>query len=244
MKRLAVIIGLAALVSGCGSNENEAKKEEASAENTKADDGWITLFDGKTLDGWHGYGKGDLNGRWKIYDSTLVLDTTIKLNPAPTGNLISNEEYDNFHLKLDWKISEAGNSGILFYVHEDTTQFKEPYFTGPEMQVVDNVGHPDGKLVKHQAGDLYDLIASSTKAAKPVGEWNHAEIISNNGKLDLRLNDTTVVSTTLWDDNWKQLVAGSKFKAWPSFATYKKGAICLQDHGNVVSYKNIMIKKL
>ena len=243
MRKLAVIIGLATLSTGCVLQSNNDKKEAEDKATKEADKDWISLFDGKTLDGWHGYGKGDLNGRWKIYDSTLILDTTVKLN-GPTGNLISNDEYDNFHLKLDWKISEKGNSGILFYVHEDTAQFKEPYFTGPEMQIVDNEGHPDGKLIKHQAGDLYDLISCSTKTVKPVGEWNHAEIISNNGKLDLMLNGTNVVSTTLWDDNWKKLVAGSKFKEWPAFATYKKGAICLQDHGNVVSFKNIMIKKL
>jgi len=243
MKKLALMIGLATMITGCVLQNSDKKKEGEDKAMDEADKGWISLFDGKTMDGWHGYGKGDLNGRWKIYDSTLILDTSVKLN-GPNGNLLTNEEYDNFHLKLDWKISQKGNSGILFYVHEDTAQFKEPYFTGPEMQVVDNEGHPDGKLIKHQAGDLYDLIACSTKTEKPAGEWNHAEIVSNNGKLELFLNGTNVVTTNLWDDNWKQLVAGSKFKAWPAFATYKKGAICLQDHGDVVSFKNIMIKKL
>jgi len=243
MKKLALMIGLATMIIGCVLQNSDKKKEGEDKAMDEADKGWISLFDGKTMDGWHGYGKGDLNGRWKIYDSTLILDTSVKLN-GPNGNLLTNEEYDNFHLKLDWKISQKGNSGILFYVHEDTAQFKEPYFTGPEMQVVDNEGHPDGKLIKHQAGDLYDLIACSTKTEKPAGEWNHAEIVSNNGKLELFLNGTNVVTTNLWDDNWKQLVAGSKFKAWPAFATYKKGAICLQDHGDVVSFKNIMIKKL
>lgn len=244
MKKIAAIIGLATVFTGCVLNDNkETKKEGDATEVKETDSGWVSLFDGKSLAGWHGYGKGDQNGRWKIVDSALVLDTAVKLH-GPVGNLLTDEEYENFHLKLDWKISPKGNSGILFFVHEDTAQFKEPYFTGPEMQVVDNEGHPDGKLIKHQAGDLYDLISCNPKTVKPVGEWNHAEVISNNGKLELRLNDTTVVSTTIGDDAWTQLVAGSKFKEWPAFATFKKGAICLQDHGDVVSYKNIMIKKL
>lgn len=241
MKKLAVVISLATIFAGCGSN-NGTKTGETQVMEVKEDE-WISLFDGKTLDGWHGYGKGNIDGRWKIYDSTLILDASVNL-AGVNGNLISNEEFDNFHLKLDWKISQNGNSGILFFVHEDTAKYKEPYFTGPEMQVLDNDGHPDGKIIKHRAGDLYDLISCSTETVKPVGEWNQAEIICNNGKLDFFLNGTNVVSTTMWDDQWKQIVAGSKFASMPDFATYKKGAICLQDHGDVVSFKNIMIKKL
>ena len=163
---------------------------------------------------------------------------------ADAGNIVTDEEFDNFHLKLEWKISPKGNSGILLFVHEDTLKFKEPYMTGPEMQVLDNEGHPDGKLFRHRAGDLYDLIMSSKEMAKPVGEWNLAEVISNNDKLELKLNGTTVVTTTMWDDNWTNMVAKSKFKEWPGFGTFKKGRICLQDHDNAVSFRNIMIKKL
>lgn len=242
MKKFLPAIGIAAILSGCILNNSDEKKE-GSGEMKEADKDWITLFDGKSLDGWHGYGNGNIDGRWKIYDSTLILDSTVKLSGV-NSNLISDEEYDNFDLKLDWKISEGGNSGIIFYVHEDTAQYPEPYNTGPEMQIVDNEKHPDGKINKHQAGDLYDLISSSTKAANPVGEWNHVKIISNNGKLQLFLNGTNVVTTTMWDDQWDAMVADSKFKTMPGFAKYKKGAICLQDHGDVVSFKNIMIKKL
>lgn len=233
MKKIAVLISAAIAVCGCSPH----KAGHAS------DEGFTSLFDGKTLTGWHGYGHGDIKGRWKAEDGALVLDTSVELSHV-NGNLVSNEEYENFDLKLDWKISKNGNSGILFLVHEDTAKFHEPYFTGPEMQVLDNDGHPDGKIIKHRAGDLYDLISCSTETVKPVGEWNHAEIIINNGNLQLFLNGANVVTTTLWNDSWKTLVAGSKFKAWPAFATYKKGAIVLQDHGDMVSFKNIMIKKL
>jgi len=160
------------------------------------------------------------------------------------GDIVTNDSYENFDLKLEWKISKNGNSGILFLVNEDTAKYKYTYYTGPEMQVLDNKGHPDSKIVKHRAGDLYDLISSSSEVVKPAGEWNQAEIILNQGKLELFLNGTNVVTTTLWDDNWNKLVAGSKFKDMPGFAKSHSGKIALQDHGNEVWYRNISIKKL
>lgn len=126
----------------------------------------------------------------------LIKDWQIK----DGGDIVSDSAYDNFHLKLEWKIAKNGNSGIIFYIHEDTAKYEWPWNTGPEMQVLDNNGHPDSKIIKHRAGDLYDLISSSKETVKPAGEWNLAEIKSQNGKLELSLNGEVVVSTTLWDD--------------------------------------------
>lgn len=203
-------------------------------------DKWQILFDGKTTKGWHTYGKSMVNDRWKIADGALYVDSSIKEG----GDIVTNEAFDNFDLKLEWKISKNGNSGIIINIHEDAVKYKETYKTGPEIQVLDNDGHPDGKILKHRAGDLYDLIKSSSEPVKEVGEWNDVEIISNKGKLQIFLNGTNVVTTTMWNDNWKQLIAGSKFKNMPDFGTFKKGKIALQDHGNTVWYRNIKIKKL
>ncbi len=112
------------------------------------------------------------------------------------------------------------------------------------MQVLDNNGHPDAKIISHRAGDLYDLIVSSEETVKPVGEWNQAEIIVNQGKLDLFLNGVNIVSTSLWTPEWEALIAKSKFKDMPGFGKYKKGKIALQDHGDLVYFRNLQIKNL
>lgn len=207
--------------------------------------GWQLLFDGQTTNGWHGYGKQNFPKAWKAENGVLHLDALVKKSDSTQGgDIVTDEEFDNFDFKIEWKISKNGNSGIMTYVKEDPVKYKQPYHTGPEMQVLDNIGHKDGKIYKHKAGDLYDLIASTKQAEKPVGEWNQVEIISNNGKLDFYLNSEHIVSTTMWDDTWRKMIAESKFKEWPDFGTYKKGRIDLQDHGDDVWFRNIKIKRL
>ncbi len=209
-------------------------------------EGWQLLFDGQTTNGWHKYGNEPTGSAWKVIDGALYLDTSSKVDGkiAGGGDIVTDEEFENFDMKLQWKIAKNGNSGIMFYVHEDTMTYKRPYETGPEMQVLDNDGHPDGKIIKHRAGDLYDLISCSKETVKPVGEWNDVEIKSLNGKLDFYLNGENVVSTTLWDDNWNKMIAGSKFKQLKGFGSFKKGKICLQDHDCGVWFRNIKIRKL
>jgi hypothetical protein len=211
---------------------------------TNSDGDWKPLLDGKTTSGWHSYGKEDAGSAWVMEDGTLHLDVAAKkAKGAGGGDLLTNEEYSNFHLTLEWKVAQGANSGIFFYVHEDK-KYPYAFFTGLEMQVLDNERHPDAKIHKHRAGDLYDLIACKKEVVKPAGEWNKAEVKCKDGKVELYLNGTEVVETTLWDDNWKKMVAESKFKTMPDFGTYKTGKIALQDHGDDVWFRNIMIKQL
>ena len=214
--------------------------------NEEKNKGWKLLFDGKTTKGWHRYGGGAIDSVWKVKDGCLCLDTNAKkeFNIRGDWDIVTDEEYENYHLQLEWMISENGNSGIIFNVHEDKSKHNWPWETGPEMQVLDNNGHPDAKFQKHRAGDLYDMIACSKETVKPYGEWNLAEIKCANGRLDLYLNGENVVSTSIWDDSWKKLIAGSKFRNMEGFGTYNKGRICLQDHGNGVCYRNIKIRIL
>ena len=212
---------------------NTLTKEEKSG-------GWTLLFDGHSTKGWHRYGHSDGGAQWTIQDGAIGLDKS----KGEQGDLLTDATYENFDLKLEWKISPGGNSGILFYVQEDTAKYKEPYFTGPEMQVLDNDVNHDGKIKTHRAGDLYDLVSCSTETVKPVGEWNQVEIISNHGELRLFLNGTNVVTTRVDDDNWRQMVTHSKFRRWPDFALAHSGHIDLQDHDFPVWFRNIRIKKL
>jgi hypothetical protein len=221
----------------------------ASMDNTLTEDekkeGWELLFDGKSMAGWHRYGNRPVGEAWKVENGIIHLDASNKDNwKARAGDIVTDNEYENFELSLEWKVDTGANSGIIFYVKEDSTKYEWAWNTGMEMQVLDNERHKDAKIPKHRAGDLYDLISSSKETVKPALEWNKAGIKCVNGKLDLYLNGENVVSTTLWDDNWKKLIAGSKFKDMPDFGTVKKGKIALQDHGDNVWYRNVKIRKL
>lgn len=214
-----------------------------AAQSKKQSGEWIALFDGKTTNGWHTYGKTSAGDAWIVSDGALHLDADNKDKKG--GDLVSDAAFgSNFHLKLEWKIAKNGNSGIMFFVQDKPNEYNYVWHTGPEMQVLDNDGHPDGKIKKHRAGNLYDLIEGKEGAVLPVGEWNIAEIISFNGKLDFFLNGVNVVSTTYGDAEWRALIAGSKFKDKPNFGKTFSGHIALQDHGDKVWFRNIQIKKL
>ncbi len=244
MKLIFSSLLVAIVVCSCNSSK-KTTSNNAQTNSMSGDQQWQSLFDGKTTNGWHKYGGGAVGSAWKVADGTLFLDTSVKkdwqINNG--GDIVTDEEFGNFDLKLEWKIAKNGNSGIMFNVHE-AKEYTYPWNTGPEMQILDNDGHADEKIHKHRAGDLYDMIACSKETVKAVGEWNQVEIKSLDGKLDFYLNGTNVVSTTMWDENWKNLIAGSKFNSMPNFGTYKKGRIALQDHGNMVWFRNIMIRKL
>lgn len=213
-----------------------------------AQEKWISLFDGKTTKGWHTYGKASAGEAWKVEDGALMLDPSNKKGwqVVGGGDIVTDESFGDFHLQLEWKISKNGNSGIIFYVQDDPKKYKNTWHTGPEMQVLDNNGHPDGKIFNHRAGHLYDMIASKEDVTKPVGEWNKVDIISRKGKLDFYLNDVNVVSTTVGDENWRAMIQKSKFSKGesPDFGKVFSGHISLQDHGDAVWYRNIRIQRL
>ncbi|HYF69045.1 MAG TPA: DUF1080 domain-containing protein [Ohtaekwangia sp.] len=203
-------------------------------------EGWVLLFDGKTTDGWRNFNSDKIGSAWKVTDGTLHLDTS---GGEKGGDIITNNAYEDFELLLDWKISPCGNSGLIYNVIEDK-KYSTVWQTGPEMQILDNTCHPDAKIHKHRAGDLYDLIACSSETVKPAGEWNQVRIVSKNARYEFWLNGTNVVSFTMHDAAWDEMIKKSKFKDMPDFGTAKKGHLSLQDHGDKVWFRNIKIRIL
>ena len=223
------------------TNKNREKVKGTDAAQTIGE-GWEYLFDGKTFAGWRGYNKDSSPGEgWIIEDGTIRC-----LFPGGSGDIIYDKKFSNFELSFEWKISEAGNSGVFILAQEVPDQ--PIYMSSPEFQILDNDNNPDAKLGKdgnRMSASLYDLVPANPQNSKPIGEWNSAEIIVNNGKVTHIQNGATVVEYELWTDEWRAMVADSKFKDWPNFANpAKEGYIGLQDHGNDVWFRNIKIREL
>jgi hypothetical protein len=237
IKKLATV-AMACLIGGIvACSKQDPKPNKLTAKEKKQ--GYTLLFNGQNLNGWHSYLKKQPGSAWSVKKDAIMLNP----GDGSGGDLTTDKEYQNFVLKLDWKISKGGNSGIIFDIHE-SPKYLKTYVTGLEMQVLDNKNAEDNKKQSHLAGSLYDLIAAPRSAAKSAGKWNKVKIKKLDGHLQFWLNGKKVVDTQMWNDHWKKLVKHSKFKNWKGFAKYKKGHIALQDHGHTVWYRNIRIKKL
>jgi cytochrome c len=209
--------------------------------------GWQLLFDGKTLNGWRNFKKKTIGKSWVINEDAIHLDAKPNKDghwqAADGGDIISNKTYENFDFTYEWKISNCGNSGVMFNVVE-ADKYDYVWKTGPEMQVLDNTCHPDSRFVTHRAGDLYDMIECKYPTVRPAGEWNEARIKSNKGEVEFWLNGINVVNFTMHDDTWRKMVAKSKFKDMPDFGKAKGGHLSLQDHGDRVWFRNLKIREL
>lgn len=229
-------------VAAAAPELNKLSADEASA-------GWKLLFDGTTSTGWRGYNKTEFPKGWEVVDGTLhcIGTGTGEAGAENGGDIIYDKKFKNFQLKLEWKISKGGNSGI-FYLGQEVKDWPI-YKTAPEMQVLDNINHIDASMGKdgnRQAGSLYDLIPAKPQNAKAIGEWNSVEIIVFKGTVVHKQNGETVLEYHLWTDDWKKMVKESKFPSlnekWADVAT--EGFIAFQDHGDDVWYRNVKIKEL
>jgi len=209
--------------------------------------GWKSLFDGKSLTGWRNFKKQTIGAGWIVDNGAIHLNAKKNADGGwqtkDGGDIITNDEYENFELELEWKIANCGNSGIIYNVVE-SDDYDYVWQTGPEMQVLDNVCHPDTRYPTHRAGDLYDMIACKYETVKPAGSWNKVRLVSNNGKVEHWLNGHKVVSFEMHNEKWTEMIANSKFKDMSGFGKARKGHISLQDHSDPVWYRNIRIREL
>ncbi|HYU80511.1 MAG TPA: DUF1080 domain-containing protein [Vicinamibacterales bacterium] len=218
----------------CGSTamaQNGAMNTLTAKEKSE---GWKLLFDGKTLANWRGFKTATPPAGWKAVDGLLVRESS-------GGDLMTKEQFGDFELRLEWKISEGGNSGIMFHV---TTDGEETYVTGPEMQVLDNAQHKDGQNPLTSAGSNYAMHAPVRDVTKPVGEWNDVRLVVKGPHVEHWMNGVKLLEYELWSDDWEKRVKASKFATMAGYGRAKRGYIALQDHGNLVWYRNIKIKTL
>jgi hypothetical protein len=230
-------VGSGAKVAAAGTKDAVAGVGDNALTATEKTDGWRLLFDGTSLAGWRGYRETTAPSGWKVVDGAITL-------VGQGGDLVTADTFSNFELKIDFKIALKGNSGIFYRGVESADG--PIYYSAPEYQVLDNLGHPDAKNGPDRfCGANYALDPPSNKdACKPAGEWNSARIVVNGAHVEHWLNGEKVVEYELWSQKWKDEVAASKFKEWPTYGMAKSGLIALQDHGAEVAFKNIKIKVL
>ena len=231
----ALFAGL--LLAGCA----EKKSEHNTLSRTEKEEGWQLLFDGETTDGWHGYLKKSVGEGWKAEDGLLVC---LGKGGDIGGDILTNESFDNFILSLEWNIAKGGNSGIFYHVIEDE-KYSAPYATGPEYQLIDDIGFESPLEEWQKTGADYAMYtANDTKKLNPAGEWNTSKIVFDHGHVEHWLNGNKIIEFTAWSDDWKKLKAESKWKAYPDYGTAKTGPVGLQDHGHAITFRNIKIKPL
>ncbi|MEM1121193.1 MAG: DUF1080 domain-containing protein, partial [Bacteroidota bacterium] len=231
---------------GFSTSQTGTSKPNTLTAAEKAD-GWQLLFDGETTKGWRNFKKEGIGSSWKVKDGALMLDSQQKDNGGwqaqDGGDIITDKAYENYELRLEWKINNCGNSGIIYNVVE-ADKYNYVWQTGPEMQILDNTCHPDARIETHRAGDLYDMIACKYETVKPAGEWNRVRLIINNGQVEHWLNGKKLVEFEMFTEEWAKMIADSKFKDMPDFGLARKGHIALQDHGDKVYFRSIKIKEL
>ncbi len=222
---LAVMAGLLAGSQLVAGEPNTLTGDEKAA-------GWKLLFDGKTTEGWRNYNRDAISEGWQVDDGALVRTA------RGAGDIITVDKYGAFELVLEFKISPGGNSGVMYHVLEK--EGSPPWHTGPEIQIQDNAGGHDAQ----KSGWLYQLYPADEDATKPAGEWNELRVLISPEKCTTHMNGVKYNEYVKGSADWDERVAKSKFHRFAGFGKATAGHVCLQDHGNRVSFRNIKIRKL
>lgn len=238
------ILALLALgLTACEAPRDDDAEASAAGEaavttlsEADVDAGWELLVDGDDLDGWKGYQSETVPARWVVEDGILHFDPDAD---GSGGDILTRDTFGDFELAFEWKISECGNSGVI-YRAVDTSAYEQSYMTGPEYQVLDDGCHEG----PNQTASNYDMHPATENAARPAGAWNESRIVADGPRVEHWLNGTMVVDYELWTDEWQALKADSKWNEYPDYGMAREGHIALQDHTDPVWYRNLRIRRL
>ena len=234
---LSVTALLLIFFTSCSSNNKLTSAEKK--------DGWVLLFDGQTTDGWHNWNEDVISG-WNVEEGCLV---GLGLGGDIGGDIISEKDYDNFHLKWEWKLGPHGNSGVMYHVVEDA-RYNAAYETGPEYQMIedddfrDEEGNPYPIEDWQKTAADYAMYVANDQKQVNLQDWNSSEIVFTPEKAEYWLNGKKVVEFVPWSEDWNERRNSGKWDAFPDYGFAKTGKICLQDHGSKIHFRNIKIKEL
>lgn len=251
---IATSVATALLLTGCAKTSNQASAPAgstgavASATDTGTHSagaggmaapldsaGWHTLFDGTSLAAFRGYKSDSVPAGWHIVDGTLTKSGSV-------GDLVTRDKFGDFELAFDWKLGPGGNSGVMYRV---TEEYDHMYWSGPEYQLLDDAGHPDGKNRLTAAGSAYAVYPSPAGVVKPANQWNSSLIVVKGNHVQHWMNGQKLLEYDLQSPDWKAKVKASKFSAWPNYGLARTGYIGIQgDHDGVLSLRNIKVREL
>jgi Domain of Unknown Function (DUF1080) len=241
--RATAVIAVAVLVGGCSSTPSSEIQSMPMPGTTAANTlspaeqsaGWRLLFDGTNMNAWRGYKAADIPSGWHVANGELTKD-------RPVEDIVSKEEFADFELQMDWKIGEAGNSGIFYRGSEE---FDKIYWTAPEYQLLDDIKAADNKTRLTCAGAAYGLYPSPIGHLNPVGQWNTTRIVAKGPHIEHWLNGFKLLEYEMGSPDWEARMKASKFAAWPKYGRLRSGHLAMQgDHNGSLSFRNIKIRPL
>lgn len=228
--RFTAVFAVCFLLAGCSPpNANSTSPGQIAPQE------WTSLFDGKSMAGWTATDNNPVGSQWQVIGGDMVLTA------AGGGDIVTVDTFADFELKLEWKISEKGNSGIFYRVASDGDWV---WKTGIEYQILDDQSFPQLAGSSRISGSVFDLYGPSLSAFRPSGEFNQSRIRVENGHVEHWLNGSKILSYHLWSDDWIARFRSSKFVTFEGFAKTESGHIALQDHGDRVWFRNIQVREL
>jgi hypothetical protein len=230
------LIALSFSIVFFGCTDTESEYTEVAPESGAMTSEWQVLFDGSSFDAWRGYRQEEMAPGWQIVDGAMV-----QAEAQSGGDIVTKEQFSNFELEFEWLVPERGNSGVIYRA---TEEHGAPYETGPEYQLLDDIGWGDDQAPKNRAGSNYDIHAPSENVVKAAGEWNTGKILVNGPHVEHWLNGVKIVEYEFWTDQWKSDVAGSKWINYPDYGLRETGHISIQGDHSGVSIRNVRIRVL